>query len=407
MRRILEGIRVLDLTRVLAGPWSTQILADLGAEVIKLERPGLGDDTRHWGPPWLKDTEGRETQEAAYYLAANRGKKSVTLDIAKPEGQAIARDLAAKCDVLVENFKVGDLARYGLDYASLAAKDPGLVYCSITGFGQTGPYAERPGYDFIVQGMGGLMSITGERDDLPGGGPQKVGVAVSDLFTGLYSANAIVAALFHRERTGVGQHIDMALLDCQVAMLANMNTSYLASGVPPVRFGNAHQSIVPYQVFRASDAYLIVAVGNDSQFVRFCDVIGAPQLATDARYAKNPGRVANRDALVALIAERMVLQPVAHWLERLEAAGVPCGPIRDLGQVFEDEQVIHRGLQVRVPHPQAGEVRLVANPMRFSATPIAYASPPPMLGEHTDGILAGLLGLAPDRIAELRTRGIT
>jgi crotonobetainyl-CoA:carnitine CoA-transferase CaiB-like acyl-CoA transferase len=405
-KRILEGIRVLDLTRVLAGPWATQLLADLGAEVIKVERPGLGDDTRRWGPPWLKDREGRETKEAAYYLAANRGKKSLTLDIARPEGQAIARDLAALCDVVVENFKVGDLKRYGLDYAALSRANPRLVYCSITGFGQDGPYAERPGYDFIIQGMGGLMSITGERDDLPGGGPQKVGIAVSDLFTGLYASNAIVAALFHRERTGQGQSIDMALLDCQVAMLANMNTSYLASGVPPARLGNAHQSIVPYQVFRASDAFLIVAVGNDTQFARFCEALGMEELVGDPRYATNPKRVENRDALIARIAGRMLGRTAREWLALLEEKDVPCGPIRDLEEVFEDPQVKHRGLQIRAPHAEAGEVRMVANPIKFSATPVACEVAPPRLGEHTDEILARLLGLDAARIGGLRERSI-
>ncbi len=406
MRQILEGIRVLDLSRVLAGPWATQILADLGAEVIKVERPGAGDDTRRWGPPWLKDRDGVETNEAAYYLAANRGKKSLTLDIAHPDGQEIARRLAAKCDVVLENFKVGDLKRYGLDYVALSAADPRLVYCSITGFGQDGPYAERPGYDFIIQGIGGLMSITGERDDLPGGGPQKVGVAVSDLFTGLYASNAVIAALFHRERTGEGQYIDMALLDVQVAMLANMNTSYLASGEPPVRLGNAHQSIVPYQVFHASDAFFVVAVGNDAQFARFCAVVDAPHLATDAQYSTNPQRVKNRAALVAHIEGLVVMRPASHWLEKLEAADVPCGPIQDLAQVFSDKQVVHRGLEVRLPHQQAGEVRLVANPMRFSSTPITYAAPPPLLGEHTDLVLSGLLGLDSRQIRDLRDRSV-
>ena len=405
MQRILEGIRVLDLTRVLAGPTATQILADLGAEVIKIERPGAGDDTRRWGPPWLRDDAGQPV-EAAYYLAANRGKRSVTLDIAKPEGQALARELAAKCDVVAENFKVGDLKRYGLDYASLAAANPKLVYCSITGFGQTGPYADRPGYDFIVQGMGGLMSITGERDDLPGGGPQKVGVAVSDLFTGLYSANAIVAALFHRERTGQGQHIDMALLDVQVAMLGNMNTSYLASGEIPGRLGNAHQSIVPYQVFKSADDYLIVAVGNDSQFVRFCEVLGEPGFSADPRYATNPERVRHREELVPKLAARIASRPAAEWLERLEDSDVPCGPIRNLEQVFADPHVVARGLEIRVPHAKAGEVRLVANPMRFSATPVAYEAPPPMLGEHTDQVLREVLGLDATAIRGLRDRSI-
>jgi formyl-CoA transferase len=411
MSRILEGIRVLDFTRVLAGPWATQTLADFGAEVIKVERPGAGDDTRHWGPPWLRGPEGREAgsgtgRTASYYLAANRGKKSVTLDIAGPEGQAIARELAARCDVVVENFKVGDLARRGLDYPSLSRTNRRLVYCSITGFGQDGPYAERPGYDFIIQGLGGLMSITGERDELPGGGPQKVGVAVSDLFTGLHASQAILAALLHRERTGEGQYIDLALLDCQVAMLANMNSAYLAGGVVPGRLGNAHQSIVPYQVFRAADGFFILAVGNDAQFARLCDLLEAPELARDARFATNPRRVENRQAIVDLLAARFAREPAARWLERLEAADVPCGAINDLAQVFADPQVRHRGLEVRAPHAQAGELRMVAHPTRFSATPVACDRAPPGLGEHTDEVLEGLLGLDPEARLSLRRRGV-
>jgi formyl-CoA transferase len=411
MSRILEGIRVLDFTRVLAGPWATQTLADFGAEVIKVERPGAGDDTRHWGPPWLRGPGGREAgsgtgRTASYYLAANRGKKSLTLDIASPEGQAIARGLAARCDVVVENFKVGDLARRGLDYPSLARSNRRLVYCSITGFGQDGPYAERPGYDFIIQGLGGLMSITGERDELPGGGPQKVGVAVSDLFTGLHASQAILAALLHRERTGEGQYIDLALLDCQVAMLANMNSAYLAGGVVPGRLGNAHQSIVPYQVFRAADGFFILAVGNDAQFARLCDLIEAPELARDARFATNPRRVENRQAIVDLLAARFAREPAARWLERLEAADVPCGAINDLAQVFADPQVRHRRLEVRVPHAQAGELRMVAHPTRFSATPVACDRAPPGLGEHTDEVLEGLLGLDAEGRLALRRRGV-
>jgi formyl-CoA transferase len=406
MRTILDGIRVLDLTRVLAGPWATQNLADLGAEVIKIERPGEGDDTRKWGPPFLRDRDGRDTRDAAYYLAANRGKKSVTLDIASPDGQAIARRLAAACDVVVENFKVGDLARYGLDYAALRAGHEGLVYCSITGFGQDGPYRDRPGYDFMIQGLGGLMSVTGERDDLPGGGPQKVGVAVADLFTGMYAASAIVAALFHRERTGEGQHIDLALLDAQVAMLANLSAAYLASGRVPGRMGNAHQAIVPYQVFRASDAFLIVAVGNDAQYARFCEVAGLPALATDPRYATNPARVSHRDELVALIAERLATRTAAEWLAALEAAQVPCGPINDLAQVFEDPQVLHRGMVATLGHPAAGQVRVVANPVRFSATPARSERAPPQLGEHTAEILGDLLGLSAEALKDLRSRKV-
>ena len=397
---------MLDLTRVLAGPWATQLLADLGAEVIKVERPGQGDDTRHWGPPFLKDRAGRDTADAAYYLACNRGKKSVTLDLAKPQGREIARALAMKSDVLVENFKVGDLARHGLDYAALSGAHPRLVYCSITGFGQEGPYRDRPGYDFMVQGLGGLMSITGERDDLPGGGPQKVGVAVSDLFTGMYSANAILAALLHRDKTGQGQHIDMALLDVQVAMLANLSSAYFVSGEAPRRMGNAHQNIVPYHVFRASDEFLIVAVGNDSQFAKFCEVLGVPEWPRDARFATNPARVRNRDLLVGMIAERMRARPAREWLALLEPSGVPCGPINDLSQVFADPQVRHRRMEVRAPHPAAGEVRMVANPIKFSATPISHDVPPPLLGEHTDEVLSSVLGMAGGDIARLRKEGL-
>ena len=406
MRRILEGIRVLDLTRVLAGPWATQNLADFGAEVIKVERPGHGDDTRKWGPPFLRDEHGRETADAAYYLACNRGKKSITLDIASPAGREIARALAAESDVLVENFKVGDLARHGLDYASLAAANPGLVYCSITGFGQDGPYRDRPGYDFMVQGLGGLMSVTGERDDLPGGGPQKVGVAVADLFTGMYATSAILAALFERAKSGRGQSIDMALLDVQVAMLANLSSSYFVSREPPRRMGNAHLNIVPYHVFRASDAFLIVAVGNDGQFAKFCEVIGAPSWPADPRFATNPQRVRHRDLLVGMIAEKLAARTAREWLSLLEPAGVPCGPINDLAQVFADPQVRHRGLEVRAPHPAAGSVAMVANPIRFSDTPIRHDRAPPLLGEHTEAVLREVLGLEPARIAQLRKENV-
>jgi len=404
--RILQRIRVLDLTRVLAGPWATQNLADLGAEVIKIERPGQGDDTRRWGPPFLADREGRETGDAAYYLACNRGKKSVTLDIAKPEGRALARSLAMKSDVLVENFKVGDLARHGLDYEALARDHPRLIYCSITGFGQDGPYRDRPGYDFMIQGLGGLMSVTGERDDLPGGGPQKVGVAVSDLMTGMYATSAILAALFQREKTGRGERVDMALLDVQVAMLANLSSSYFVSGAAPRRMGNAHQNIVPYHVFKAADEFLIVAVGNDTQFASFCEVIGEPDWPSDARFATNPQRVRHRDLLVGLIAQRLAKRPAREWLARLEPAGVPCGPINDLAQVFADPQVRHRGMEVRVPHPAAGEVRVVANPMKLSASPITYESAPPTLGQHTDEVLRSLLGMDVDAIERLREQRI-
>jgi crotonobetainyl-CoA:carnitine CoA-transferase CaiB-like acyl-CoA transferase len=406
MRRILDGVRVLDLTRVLAGPWATQNLADFGAEVVKIERPGQGDDTRKWGPPFLADREGRDTADAAYYLACNRGKKSVTLDIASPAGREIARGLALQSDVLVENFKVGDLKRHGLDYASLAEANPRLVYCSITGFGQDGPYRDRPGYDFMVQGLGGLMSVTGERDDLPGGGPQKVGVAVSDLFTGMYATSAILAALLERERSGRGQSIDMALLDVQVAMLANLSSSYFVSGVAPGRMGNAHMNIVPYHVFRAADDFLIVAVGNDGQFARFCEVIGAPGWPSDPRFATNPQRVRHRELMVGMITEKLQARTAREWLARLEPSGVPCGPINTLDQVFADPQVRHRGLEVRVPHAAAGEVTLVANPIRFSETPIRYEHAPPLLGEHTDEVLSSILGIDAARLAQLRKENV-
>jgi crotonobetainyl-CoA:carnitine CoA-transferase CaiB-like acyl-CoA transferase len=406
MRRILDGIRVMDLTRVLAGPWATQNLADFGAEVIKIERPGHGDDTRKWGPPFLRDREGRETADAAYYLACNRGKKSVTLDIARPEGRRLARELALKSDIVIENFKAGDLARHGLDYASLAPDHPRLVYCSITGFGQDGPYRDRPGYDFMVQGLGGLMSVTGERDDLPGGGPQKVGVAVADLFTGMYATTAILAALLERGHSGKGQYIDMALLDVQVAMLANLSSSYFVSGQAPGRMGNAHMNIVPYHVFRAADEFLIVAVGNDGQFARFCEIIGAPEWASDARFDTNAKRVGRRDLLVGLIAQRMLARPAREWLAALEGAGVPCGPINDLSQVFSDPQVRHRGLQVKAPHPAAGEVTMVGNPIKFSRTGVEHNHAPPLLGEHTDEVLGSLLGLDEGAIGALRKDGI-
>ena len=405
MRKILDGVRVLDLTRVLAGPWCTQNLADFGAEVIKVERPGHGDDTRKWGPPFLRDREGRETADAAYYLACNRGKKSITLDLTRAEGRAIARNLALKSDVLVENFKVGDLARHGLDYATLSREHPGLVYCSVTGFGQEGPYRDRPGYDFMIQGLGGLMSVTGERDDVAGGGPQKVGVAVSDLFTGMYATTAILASLIERAKSGRGQHIDMALLDVQVAMLANLASSFFVSGEAPGRMGNAHMNIVPYHVFRAADEFLIVAVGNDGQFAAFCGVLGAPEWPADPRFATNPQRVRHRDLMVSMITERLATRPARDWLARLEQAGVPCGPINDLEQVFEDPQVLHRRMKVRVPHPAAGEVSLVANPIKFSATPIAHDRAPPLLGEHTDEVMREVLGLDARGIADLRAKG--
>ncbi|HVZ46777.1 MAG TPA: CaiB/BaiF CoA-transferase family protein [Ramlibacter sp.] len=407
----LDGIRVLDLSRVLAGPWCTQTLADLGADVIKIERPDSGDDTRGWGPPFLEDGEGRDIGDAAYYLGTNRNKRSVTCDIAKPRGQALVRALAAHCHVFVENFKVGDMSRYGLDYASLRELNPRLVYCSITGFGQTGPYRERAGYDYAVQGMGGLMSITGERDDL-GGGPQKVGVAVADLFTGMYSAVAILAALRHAERTGEGQHIDMALLDTQVAMLANLGANYLVSGSVPGRAGNAHQNIVPYQVFEVAPArdglreHIILAVGNDSQFAKFCDVAGRPELASDPRYAKNRDRVRNRAALVPLLEAVMKSRGKADWLAALEAAKVPCGAINNLAEVFADTQVIERGMVHEWQHPLRAGLRLVGSPLKLSQTPVRSDLPPPLLGEHTQQVLRDVLGLAPDDIAALKEANV-
>jgi crotonobetainyl-CoA:carnitine CoA-transferase CaiB-like acyl-CoA transferase len=406
MPRPLSDIRVLDLTRILAGPWATQNLADLGAEVIKVERPGRGDDTRSWGPPWLKDAAGGDTREAAYFLSVNRGKKSITLDISRPAGQALLRELAAKSDVLVENYKVGDLARYGLGYADLKRVNPRLVYCSVTGFGQDGPYAPRPGYDFIFQGMGGLMSITGERDDLPGGGPQKVGIAVTDVLTGMYASLAVVSALRHRDAAGVGQYIDMALFDAIVAFNANQILNFWCSGEVPRRYGNAHANIVPYEVFASADGHIILAVGNDSQFASFCAVAGRPELSADARFRTNPDRVRNRPVLVPIVQEVVREHASRWWIERLEAAGVPCGPINDMRQVFEDLQVRHRGMRVDIPHPLGVDVPTVASPMRFSATPVTYDRPPPMLGEHTEAVLVEVLGYDAARIAALRADGV-
>ena len=410
----LTGVRVLDLSRVLAGPWCTQTLADLGAEVVKVERPPRdghagGDDTRSWGPPFLKDVAGHDTAEAAYYLGTNRNKRSITVDIAHPQGQALIRRMAQLCDVFVENYKVGDMARYGLDFASLGALNPRLVYCSITGFGQTGPYRERAGYDYAVQGMGGLMSVTGPSraeiaDDQSGGGPQKVGVAVADLFTGMYATTAILAALRHRDLTGAGQAIDMALLDTQVAMLANLGANYLTTGVAPQRIGNAHQNIVPYQVFEVADGHLILAIGNDSQFAKFCEVAGRPELALDARFARNADRVRHRGTLVPLLVGVLKERKRADWLNALEAAKVPCGPINDLAEVFADPQVRERGMTVQMPHPLAASVELVASPMKFSATPVQYRRPPPLLGEHTDEVLLEF-GWAAGEVAALRRAG--
>ncbi|MFM6997362.1 MAG: CaiB/BaiF CoA transferase family protein [Limnohabitans sp.] len=410
----LNGIRVLDLSRVLAGPWCTQNLADLGADVIKIERPGSGDDTRGWGPPFLQDAQGQDTREAAYYLGANRNKRSVTCDIARPEGQALIRALVPQCDVFVENFKVGDMARYGLDYASLKALNPRLVYCSITGFGQTGPYSDRAGYDYAIQGMGGLMSVTGERDDL-GGGPQKVGVAVADLFTGMYATVGILAALRHAERTGEGQYVDMALLDSQVAMLANLGANYLVSGRVPGRAGNAHVNIVPYQVFEvkapadaAPDArdHLILAVGNDGQFAKFCEVAGHPELAQDERFVRNADRVRHRAVLVPLLEQIMMRRTKAEWLPALEAAKVPCGAINHLGEVFADPHVQAREMVQTWAHPVRPDLRLVASPLKMSATPVRQDLPPPLLGQHTEEVLRELLGQDDAALSRLRAQGI-
>ena len=385
----LAGVRVLDLTRVLAGPWCTQVLADLGADVIKVERPGSGDDTRGWGPPFLKDAEGNETPESAYFLCANRNKRSLTVDLSTAQGQAIIRRLAMRSDVLVENFKVGDMARYGLDAATLRAAHPGLVYCSITGFGQDGPYAQRAGYDFAVQGLGGLMSVTGAAD----GEPQKVGVAVADLFTGMYATVAILAALRHRDATGEGQVIDMALLDAQVAMLANLGSHYLVGGQVPARQGNAHANIVPYQVFAVADGHIIVAVGNDRQFARLCELLGEPELASDERFSTNAGRVRHRDVLVPQLQSALMSRDRQTWLVLLEAAGVPCGPVNDIADVFGDPQVRARDMCINMEHQSAVSLPLVASPIKMSATPIRYVRPPPLLGEHTEEILAEMEGI--------------
>jgi crotonobetainyl-CoA:carnitine CoA-transferase CaiB-like acyl-CoA transferase len=394
----LSHIRVLDLSRVLAGPWAGQNLADLGAEVIKIERPGVGDDSRAFGPPWVKDRAGRDTSDSAYFTSANRGKKSVTVNIAAAEGQGLVRELARKSDVLIENYKYGDLARYGLGYEQLRELNPRLVYCSVTGFGQTGPYRERPGYDFMIQGMGGMMSVTGE----PNGEPQRAGVPIADIITGMYASIAICAALAHRERSGSGQHVDLALLDSQIALLAYQNTNYFATGVPPRRIGNLHPNIVPYQPFRASDGELILACGNDNLYRRFCDAAGCPELATDPRFATNGKRVENRAELTRLLGEVFAKRSKREWLELLEAAGVPNGPINDVAQVFDEPQVKARGVRIELEHPAAGHLPMVASPMRFSATPADYRRAPPLLGEHTAQVLHELLGKSDSEIEALR-----
>ncbi|WP_448207245.1 CaiB/BaiF CoA transferase family protein [Azospirillum sp. sgz302134] len=395
----LSHVRVLELSRVLAGPWAAQTLADLGADVIKVERPGAGDDTRAWGPPWAGE-------QSAYFMSTNRGKRSITIDFERPEGQELVRKLAAQADVVIENFKVGGLVKYGLDYDSLKAVHPGLVYCSITGFGQDGPYAKRAGYDFMIQGMGGLMSITGLPDGEPGGGPVKVGVAVTDVFTGLYATIGVLGALAHRDRTGEGQWVNLALLDVQVAVLANQAMNYLVGGKAPQRLGNAHPNIVPYQAFATLDGFIILAVGNDSQFAKFCQVAGRPELAQDERYATNPARVAHRKELVAILELLLEQRTSRDWLSALEAVGVPCGPINDLSQVFADPHVQARNIRQDLPHPEAGTVPTVASPIRYSATPIEHTVAPPTLGQHTETVLGEALGLCAADIAALRDKGV-
>lgn len=397
----LHGVRVLDLSRILAGPWCSQQLADMGAEVIKIEKPNEGDDTRRWGPPWLE-----HSQESAYYLSANRGKQSVTIDMAQPEGQALLHELVKQCDVVLENFKVGGLQKYQLDYASLSALKPDLIYCSITGFGQNGPYAQRAGYDFMIQGMGGLMSLTGRADSELGGGPVKVGVAFADIFTGLYAANAILAALFQRQQTGRGTQIDLALLDVQVGVLANQALNYLTSGQVPPRLGNAHPNIVPYQAFATQDGHLILAVGNDAQFQRFCAVAGCPALASDARFLTNALRVDHRQALIPLLLPLLQQRTTEQWLAALESVGVPCGPINTLDQVFADPQVQHRQLEIQLPHPEAGQVKLVSNPIRFDDQALNATTAPPLLGQHTQQVLTEYLGLDAAQQAQLKIKGV-
>jgi formyl-CoA transferase len=402
----LSHIRVLDLSRILAGPSCTQILADLGAEVIKVEKPGAGDDTRHWGPPWAKDSDGNDTPDSIYYLAINRGKKSVTVDISKPEGQQMIRDLANKCDVLVENYKVGGLKKYKLTYDDLKDDNPSLVYCSITGFGQDGPYAPRAGYDYMIQAMSGLMSVTGEADGKPGGGPMRAGVSIADLTTGLYSTISILAALTHRERTGDGQHIDMALLDCATAILANQGMMYLATGESPVRVGNRHPSVVPYQPFKTSDGHVVLAVGNDGQFERLCKVLGMPEVAEDERFAKGSGRIQHQPEISDLLTPLMAEKTTAEWLTILAEVAVPCGPINNVEDVFNDPQIQHRGMKINLPHSKAGHMDILGSPINLSATPVEYTDGPPVLGEHTDDVLRDILELDDDAIAALQAKNI-
>jgi formyl-CoA transferase len=402
----LNHIRVLDLSRVLAGPWCGQNLADLGADVIKVERPITGDDTRQWGPPFLKNSEGQETTESAFYLAINRNKRSITLDISTPEGQEIIKKLVLESDIVLENYKVGQLKKYGLDYESLKKIKNDLIFCSITGFGQTGPFAHRPGYDFIVQGMGGFMSVTGEKDELPGGGPQKAGVAIADLFTGMYATSAILAALIHRDHTGEGQSIDLALLDVQIATMANVASNYLVSGLSPKRWGNASPNIVPYQTFKAADGWMIVAAGNDSQFRHFVQTGGEEHLADNPLFATNPDRIRHRDSLIPLLQVMALKKTKAEWIDALDHAGVPCGPINNFEEVFTNEQVIARNIKMEMPHPTGGTVPLVRSPMHLSATPVVEHRPPPLLGEHTNEILKERLNLTEADIQALKNKGV-
>ena len=402
----LDHLRVLDMSRILAGPWCGQTFADLGAEVIKVERPGAGDDTRGWGPPFMVDADGNETDTAAYFLSANRGKKSVTVDITKPEGQDIIRKLVAECDILLENYKVGGLKKYGLDYESLSEINPGLVYCSITGFGQTGPYSPRAGYDFLIQAMGGLMSVTGEAESKPGGGPQKIGVALSDILTGLYTVIGALSALAYRDKTGRGQHVDMALLDVTVASMANQAMNYLVAGKSPTTMGNAHPNIVPYEAYKAADDYIILAVGNDAQFRRFCEVAGRVDLADDDSYATNRNRVSNRDVLGPILNDIIAAKPRAFWLEELEKVGVPCGPINNLEQVFDDPHIQARGVRQEVNHPVAGPLPTVANPIRFSESTIDYDRAPPLLGQHNVDVLQNFLGIDETTLSKLKDEDI-
>ncbi|MBE9570556.1 MAG: CoA transferase [Proteobacteria bacterium] len=402
----LSHIRILDLSRILAGPWAGQVFADLGAEVIKVERPGTGDDTRGWGPPFLTDSEGNPTSDAAYFLSANRGKKSVTIDFTKPEGRDLICQLASQADIIIENFKVGGLSKYGLDYESIKKICPKIIYCSITGFGQTGPYSHRTGYDFLIQSMGGLMSITGAPDDEPGGGPMKVGVAVVDIFTGMYASTAILAALTHRERTGEGQYIDLSLLDVQVATLANQAMNYLVTGKSPVRRGNAHPNIVPYQACATADGHIVLTVGNDEQFHKLCVVANRPELSEDERFATNEARVCNREILMPILLGILKGRSSSEWIQALGKARVPCGPINTLHEVFTDPQVLVREMRIELEHPLAGTVPLVGNPMKFSATPVVYDRVPPLLGDSNDEILCDLLGLDKVKYTELQAAGV-